>query len=163
MRERVAQLAAFMDGPGRLGRDMAGDAAREGELLEQGLHALLVRGDVGVDLGVGALEVDAGDQPGAAVAGPGDIDRAPVVLHDDAVEVGIDEVQAGRGAPVAEKARLDVLGLQRLVEQRVVEQVDLADRQIIGRAPPGVDPPQFFLAERVLLHRPPEFPPSTAR
>ena len=55
-----------------------------------------------------------------------------------AVEVGVDEVQARRRAPVAEQARLDVLGLQRLAEQRIVEQIDLADGEIVGRAPVAV-------------------------
>ena len=50
----------------------------------------------------------------------------------------VDEVQPGRGAPVAEQARLDVLERERLAQQRVVEQVDLADRQVVGRPPVGV-------------------------
>ena len=31
-------------------------------------------------------------------------------------------------------------GLQRLAQQRIVEQIDLADRQVVGGAPVGVDP-----------------------
>ena len=34
---------------------------------------------------------------------------------------------------------LDVLGLERLGEQRIVEQIDLADRQIVRRAPVAVE------------------------
>ena len=49
----------------------------------------------------------------------------------------------GRRAPVAEQPRLDVLRLERLAQQRVVEQVDLADRQVVGRAPVGVDPAEL--------------------
>ena len=54
-------------------------------------------------------------------------------------EMGVDEVDARRSAPVAEQARLDVLGAERLAEQRVLVQVDLSDGQVIGRAPPGID------------------------
>ena len=109
--ERVAELAALVDRAGRLGRDVARDAARERELAEQPPHALRVTRDVGVDLAVGALEPRARDEARAAVAGAGDVDRAQVVLADRAVEVRVDEVQPGRRAPVAEQPRLDVLRL----------------------------------------------------
>ena len=42
-------------------------------------------------------------------------------------------------------ARLDVLLLERLTQQRIVEQVDLANRQIVRRAPVGVDKRAFGL------------------
>ena len=66
---------------------------------------------------------------------------------DDAIQVHVDEVQPGRRAPVPEQARLDVLERQRLAQQRIVEQVDLADREIVGRAPPGVDLREGFVGE----------------
>ena len=136
--ERVAELAALVDRPGRLRRDVAGDAAGEGELAKQPAQALLVVADVRVDLRVGPLEVDVGDDPRAAVAGPGDVENAEVAQADDPVEVRVDEVQPGRRAPVPEQPRLDVLDLQRLAQQRIVEQVDLSDRQVVGGAPVGV-------------------------
>ena len=43
-----------------------------------------------------------------------------------------------------EEARLDVLLLERLAQQRVVEQIDLTDGQIIGRAPIGIDLAEFL-------------------
>jgi hypothetical protein len=52
----------------------------------------------------------------------------------------VDEVLARGGAPVAQEAGLDVLEPERLPQQRVVQQVDLTDRQVIGGAPVGVDP-----------------------
>ena len=61
-----------------------------------------------------------------------------IALLDDPVEMDIDEVEARRRAPMAEQARLDVLDLQRLAQQRIGQQIDLADRQIIRGAPPGV-------------------------
>jgi len=39
---------------------------------------------------------------------------------------------------VPEQARLDVLGCQRLTQQRIAAQVDLADGQIVVGPPPGV-------------------------
>ena len=38
----VAQLAALVDGAGRLRRHVAGNPAREAELAEEGLHPVLV-------------------------------------------------------------------------------------------------------------------------
>ena len=89
-------------------------------------------GHVGVDLAVGALEPGVGDQRRAAVPGAGHVDHVEVARDDRAVEVGVDEVQPRRRAPVPEQPRLDVLGRQRLAQQRVVEQVDLPDRQVVG-------------------------------
>ena len=97
--EGVAELAALVDGAGRLGSDVARDAAGEGELPEQSAQAFRVLRDVRVGLGVGALGVGVRDQAGAAVA--------------------------RGGTPVPEQTRLDVLGGQRLTQQRVVQQVDL--------------------------------------
>ena len=121
------------------------------ELAEQPAQPGLVRGDLRVDLGVGALEVDVGDDRRAAVAGAGDVEDVVAGLADQPVEVGVDEVQAGRGAPVAEQARLDVLGPQRLAQQRVVLQVDLGDGQVVGRLPVGEQAVQLRFAQ--LSHR----------
>ena len=54
--------------------------------------------------------------------------------RDDSVEVDVDEIQSGRRAPMSEQAGFDVLAL----EQRVVVQINLADGQIIGRPPIGI-------------------------
>ena len=137
--QRIAELAALVDRPGRLGRDMARDPAGERELAEQSPHALLVARDVRVDLGVSPLEPRAGHHRGAAMTRAGDEDRVDVALADRTVDVDVEEVQPGGRAPVPEQPRLDVLRPQRLAQQRVVEQVDLADGQVVRRAPPGVD------------------------
>src|SRR5213078_4113183 len=123
-----------------------------GELAEEPAQALLVAADVGIDLAVGALEVDVGDEPGAAVPGAGDVERLEAVALDDPVEMGVEEVQARRGPPVAEQPRLDVLDAQRLAQQRVVEQVDLADREVIRGAPVGVEAGELVARERI-AHR----------
>ena len=139
----IAQLAALVDGTGGFRRDVAGDAAGEGKLLEQAAHALLVPADVGVDLGVGAVQVGVCHKEVAAVAGAGDQDHILVILFDDAVQVDIDKVLAGHGAPVADDLFLDVVAGQRAAQQRVVQQVKLAGGQVVGCPPVGVDLLQF--------------------
>src|SRR5680860_1346635 len=61
---------------------------------------------------------------------------------DGTVHVGVDEVEPRAGAPVAQEPRLDVLELEGLAQQRVVEQVDLSDGQVVGGAPVRVDASQ---------------------
>ncbi len=136
--ERVSELTALVDRAGRLGRDVAGDPARERELAKQSQESLLVAPDVRVDLAVGPVEIRAGDEPRTAVTWPGDIDRVQPACADRPVHVKVEEVQTRGRAPVAEQPRLDVLGAQWLAEKGVVEQVDLPDRQVVRGAPPCV-------------------------
>ena len=70
VRQGVAQLAAFVDGAGRLRGDVAGDAAGERELGEEPFQSVLVLADVGVDLAVRPFEVGVGHQRRPAVPGP---------------------------------------------------------------------------------------------
>ena len=56
----------------------------------------------------------------------------------------------GRRAPMAEQARLDVLGSQRLAQQRIVEQIDLADREIVRGAPIAIDEAEVAARRRRL-------------
>ena len=67
---------------------------------------------------------------------------------DDPVQMHVDEVLAGRRAPMAEQPRLDVLRLERLPQQRVVEQIDLADRQVVRGAPVRVHARQEIGVDR---------------
>ena len=59
-------------------------------------------------------------------------------LLDDAVQVHVDEVLPRRRAPVAEQHVLDVAERERPPQQRVVAEIDLADRQVVRGAPVGV-------------------------
>src|ERR1019366_459031 len=129
---------------------MTGDAAGEGELLEQPLHPSFVLRDVWVELAVGAYQVSVGHHGGAAVARAGDEDGVQVILLDDAVQVDVEEVQSGGGAPVAEQPGLHVVQLQGLLEERVVVEIDLADGQVVGRAPIGVHLCEQFGGERLV-------------
>ena len=110
---------------------------------------------LGIELAVGAFEPGVGDHPRTAVARPADVDHVQVVFFDQPVAMGVNEVQAGRGAPVPQQPGLDVLEAQRLGQQRVVVEINLPNREIIRRAPVGVDLAQFFVwkAARLLsLH-----------
>ncbi len=147
----VAELAALVDAARRLRGDVAGNAPREAELLEQLLHPLRVPADLRIDLAVGPFEVGVGDHRRAAVPRADDIDHVQVITLDDPVEVGAEHVQAGRRSPVAEQPRLDVLPQQRLPQQRVVQQVDLPDREVVGRPPVGVELAELVRRERRLL------------
>ena len=139
MHQRVAELATLVDGPGRLGRHMAADAARERELVEEPLHARLVARQRGVDLAGCAFEVGIGDRRRPAVPGPDDPDRVEVARLDHPAGVGVDQVQPRGGPPVAQQPRLHVLGSERLAEEGVVQQVDLPHREVVRGAPVGVD------------------------
>ena len=102
MRKRVAQLAAFVNRAGRFGRDMAGNAAGKRELLEQFLDARRVLRNVGIDLGISAFKISVSDKPRPAVSWTGDVNHTQIVRFDDAIEMHINEVQAGRGSPMSQ-------------------------------------------------------------
>src|SRR5206468_9445202 len=127
----VAELAALVDRAGRLRRRVARDPAREGELAEQPAEAVLVETDLRIDLAVGALEIGVGDDPWAAVPRAGDVDRVQLALPDRAVQVRIEQVQARSRPEVPEQPWLHVLRPERLVQERIVEKLDLADRQVV--------------------------------
>src|SRR3974390_2862718 len=111
---------------------MTWDAARERELCEKSLHALLIGRNVGIDLAVGSFEVGVRDQARTTMTGTGDVDHIEIVLLDHPVQVNVDKVQSRRRPPMTEKPRLDVFFRKRLLEQRGVVERDLTNRQIIG-------------------------------
>ncbi|GCB44069.1 hypothetical protein SNL152K_1354 [Streptomyces sp. NL15-2K] len=147
VREGVAQFAALVDGAGRLGRHMARHAAGEGKLPEQPGHAVGVPGDVRVGLAVRAFQPRVGEHGGPTVARAPDAQGVQVTGLDDTVEMRVHQVQARGGAPVPEQPRFDVLRAQRLGQQGIGHQVDLADGQVVRGAPVGVQRPQFLLGE----------------
>jgi hypothetical protein len=98
---------------------------------------------------VGALEVGIRDQTGPAVPGAGDVDHVQVVLLDHPIQVDVDKVQTWGGSPVAEEPRLEVFLGQWLLEQRIVVEIDLADRQVVGGAPVRVHQRPFLVRQRV--------------
>ena len=139
VREGVAEFTALMDRPGSLWGDVRGDATGKGELPKQPSHALGIGGDVGVGLGVGAVEVGAGHQSGTAMARAGDVDGGLPTIGDHPIEMCVKEVKSRCGAPVAEQSGFDVFSAQWTSQQWVVEEVDLTHRKVVGGAPPTVD------------------------
>src|SRR2546430_1238913 len=79
-------------------------AARKGDLLEQALQALLIFGDVGIDLAVSAFEVSVRHDAWPAVARAGYEEDLHVPFLDNAVQVDVNEVEPWRRAPVSEEA-----------------------------------------------------------
>ncbi|CAM5683211.1 hypothetical protein MAUB1S_00078 [Mycolicibacterium aubagnense] len=135
VRQRIAQLATLVDRPRNLGCDMTGNATREREFAEQRRHALSVAGNIGTSPAVAALQPGVGEQCRSAVSRPDDIHHIKIVVDDCAIQVRVDEIQPRRGAPVTQRAGLDVLPLQRSSQQRVVHQIDLADGEIVCSPP----------------------------
>ena len=148
--ERIAELAALVDGAGRLGSKVARDATGIGELAEELLQAGLVIGDVGANLAVGTVEQRLRGAGRATVARAHQKDGVLVVVGDQAVNVTKEEVNARRGAPVTNQTVLNVrtAKVTRLAgllvhkigaHQRIGAKIDLADGQIVGGAPVQID------------------------
>ena len=140
MHECVPELTAFMDRAGSFRRDVARDPTGKRELAEELAQAFLVLTDVGVHLAVGSFEVRVGDETRTAVSRPRDVEHTQAALADRAIEMDVDEVEARGRSEVSEQTWLHVLRLERLTQQRIVQQVDLADREVVCRAPVGVEP-----------------------
>jgi hypothetical protein len=67
-----------------------------------------------------------------------DVDDIEITPADQTVEMGVDKIKSGGGAPVTEQPRLDVFSPQRFPQQGIPEQIDLTDRQIVCRPPIAV-------------------------
>ena len=143
--ERVAEFSALMNGTGAFGRNVARNTTGERELHEQLLEAGSVCGDLGIDLAVGSLQIRIAHQCRSAMPGAGDVDHVQAVGANDAVEMRVDEILARGGSPVTEQHALDVRGGKGFGKQRVVAQVDLTHRDVIGGPPPRIDQPELTL------------------
>jgi hypothetical protein len=86
------------------------------------------------------------------VARADDIEHIEVAFADQAIPMHIEEVESGRGAPVAQQARLHVVQGQRPLQQGIVFEVDLSDREIVGGAPIGVHFGEEFRAQGAVVH-----------
>ncbi len=85
VRQRIAELAAFMDRAGHFGRDVARHAIRPRKLTEQTLDALAGMPDRGIAFRIAAFEVGIGHQARPAVAGADDVDHVETVRADQPV------------------------------------------------------------------------------
>src|SRR5262249_14379527 len=77
--QHVAQLPTFGYGPWRLDAHMAGNASGSRKLPEEQTHACGSPGDLRVNLGIGAFEIDAGYQRRPPVAGSSEIDDVGIM------------------------------------------------------------------------------------
>jgi len=138
MHEDVAEFSALVYGAGGRDADVAWDTARRRELAEEAPQAHGVLRHVRIDLGVGPFQIDVRDDRGAAVSRAGQVDHVGIRVLDQAVQVHVDEAEARRGSPVSQQPGFDVFRPQRLAQQRILLQIDLANRQIISGAPVAV-------------------------
>lgn len=68
-----------------------------------------------------------------AMSGAGDQEHIGAPLKDETVEVGVYEIDAWAGAPMASQPFLDVGWPRWLIEQDVVLEIDLGHGQVVGR------------------------------
>ena len=71
----------------------------------------------------------------------GEKDGAQILFLDESIQVRINEIQPGSGAPVAKQSRLHVRPFKGFPEERVVHEIDLPDRKVVRGSPVGVNFP----------------------
>src|SRR5260370_6493232 len=138
MNQEIPDFAPSMDRSGSFWRDMTRDSIRPGELPKQPLHSVPAALDIRITLSIGAFQIALRHQPRTAMAGADDIYHVQVKFFDQPVQVDIDEVEPGSGAPMPEQTRLDVFELEWGFEQRIVLQIDLPNGEIVCGAPIGI-------------------------
>ncbi len=72
------------------------------------------------------------------MAGTGDIKHVKIILLDDPVQMHIDEVLARRSTPMPNHEGLHMSQRQRHAQKRIIVEINLPDRQVVGGAPVGV-------------------------
>jgi len=88
-----------------------------------------------------------------AVSRTGHKDHVQIMRLNDPVQVAIYKGQRRAGAPVTEQTVLDVLGLQRLAQERVGLKVNHAECEVVAGRPKGVNFPRLFFVQRIPLNR----------
>ena len=72
------------------------------------------------------------------MARPGNVDYVQLVSFDQTVQMDVDEIEPRCRPPVPQQSGLDVFQSQRLFEQWIIEQIDLAYREVVRRPPVGI-------------------------
>ena len=145
MHEAVAELAAFVHGAGRERGKVAGQAAGPGEIADQVREAREVLAVALEVFGESAFEVQVGEDGGRSVAGSYDQQDARSGVLYQTVEVGVNQVESGLRAPVAEQARFDMGRLKRLAQKSVLPKIELRGAEIVRRTEMRLDLGQTFL------------------
>ena len=126
---------------------------RERELTEEVPESFGVLTNVGVDLGVGALEVGIGDDAGTAVARSDHVHHVQITRLDHPVEMRVNEIQTRRGAKMTEEPWFHVVRQEWLPQERVIHQIDLTNRAVVGGSPIAIDGPELVLIQLILRGR----------
>src|SRR5260370_27484370 len=130
---------------------MARDAAGSRELAKQSPHPRNVLPDLRIKFRVGTFEINLRNDRRPTMPRSRYIDDARVVILDEPVQMYIDKILPGRRSPMPKQARLDMLRAKRLPKQRIVPQINLPDRQVVGRAPIRVEE-AVVVVRMVVLH-----------
>src|ERR1700677_2509687 len=85
------------------------------------------------------------------MTGADEVDHVQAALANDAIPVHIEEVEAGRRAPVAKQTRLYVVDDQWPLKQWIVFEVDLAYGKIVGGAPVRIHLGQLLRGQGVVV------------
>jgi len=139
-RERVTELTAFVDRARDRGRQVAGEAARPREVPNEASETFTIARELGLDVLQTAVDPQVCEVRRRAVARTGYQQHARIGLEDQPVQPGIDEVDPGYRAPVAEQAGLYVVGGERFLEQGITLQIDHRRGDVVGRAPVDCEP-----------------------
>src|ERR1700676_683435 len=103
-----------------------------------------------IQFAVGALEKCVRHHAGSAMTRTSNVDNVQIQLFDEPIEMKIDEIQAGRGSPMAKQAWLDVFNFQRLTQKWIPEKVYLPNGEVVCGAPVCVHPAQLFRGQGVV-------------
>ena len=76
------------------------------------------------------------------------VDHVEIESSSHPVQMRVHEVETRRRSPMAQEPRFHMRRRQRFLEQRIVEQIDLPDRQIVRGSPIGVDPLELIVRQR---------------
>ena len=114
VRQRIPQLAPFVDRTRRFGGHMTRNAAGKRELFEQPLHPRSVLCDMGIGFRVTPLQIGVGHQTRTTMPRTSDVQDIEVMCLDHTVQMDVDKIQSRSRSPVADKARLHMLQSQRL-------------------------------------------------
>jgi hypothetical protein len=69
---------------------------------------------------------------------PGDVKHIQAVLNDHSIQVRINEILAWCCAPVADYQRFLPQSIAAPFQQRIVVEINLSDRDVVGRPPVGI-------------------------
>ena len=138
VRKRISKFATFVYRTGRLRRDVAWYPTWKRELFEQSLQPRFVLRHMRIHLAVCALQISIGHHSRPAMSRTRNVQHIQIAFLDHAIQVHVHEVESWCGAPVTKQAWFHIGQRQRRFQQRILQQVDLPNRQIVRRTPPRV-------------------------